>query len=258
MSYLSADTLASAEALRFLSRHPPGGATALLAVTLPNVYNLSWFYLGDITAASCIMLAWALLVNNIGNRRYPGAAELAVSYVPDTDCDVSLLDSGTCQEGSTEWLKGARRQPLSDQWPSSISPYVPVAFDIRQGQTSDWRRIVNIVWFSLQARASAFLVMVPAAATAARLAMALVLADFQQSPLVTEVFIYSNSTSLCRHCPPTCSSTCLSSRFSQVVRIAEYVARLAAGLLATIAGRGGTTDSTTEAGDQAPFHALVA
>ena len=51
--------------------HPPGGATAVLAVTIPQIYNLSWFYVGDIAASSCIMLAWALLINNIGDRRYP-------------------------------------------------------------------------------------------------------------------------------------------------------------------------------------------
>ena len=54
-----------------LYSHPPGGATALLAVTLPQVANLSWFYVGDILASSCIMLGWALIVNNIGHRRYP-------------------------------------------------------------------------------------------------------------------------------------------------------------------------------------------
>ena len=52
-------------------RHPPGGATALLAVTLPNVYSQGWFYVGDIAAASCIMLVWAMFINNIGDRRYP-------------------------------------------------------------------------------------------------------------------------------------------------------------------------------------------
>merc|ERR1712093_162555 len=50
--------------------HPPGGATALLAVTIPAVYRLSWFYVADIVASSCVMLAWALITNNLGNRRY--------------------------------------------------------------------------------------------------------------------------------------------------------------------------------------------
>ncbi|GAA5924407.1 hypothetical protein JCM1841_001691 [Sporobolomyces salmonicolor] len=51
--------------------HPPGGATALLAVTIPQVSQLSWFYAVDILVSSLIMLGWALIVNNLGGRRYP-------------------------------------------------------------------------------------------------------------------------------------------------------------------------------------------
>ncbi|GAA5886760.1 hypothetical protein JCM5296_006394 [Sporobolomyces johnsonii] len=59
-------------AMQFLEiTHPPGGATALLAVTIPQVSQLSWFYVVDILVSSLIMLGWALVVNNLGGRRYP-------------------------------------------------------------------------------------------------------------------------------------------------------------------------------------------
>jgi CBS-domain-containing membrane protein len=43
-------------------RHPPGGATAILAVTLPTMYRLGWFYVAQIAASSAIMLAWGLII----------------------------------------------------------------------------------------------------------------------------------------------------------------------------------------------------
>ncbi|GAA5937518.1 hypothetical protein JCM10213_007264 [Rhodosporidiobolus nylandii] len=51
--------------------HPPGGATALLAVTIPQISKLGWWYVPDILVSSLIMLGWALIINNIGGRRYP-------------------------------------------------------------------------------------------------------------------------------------------------------------------------------------------
>jgi CBS-domain-containing membrane protein len=54
--------------------HPPGGATALIAViSPPQVTNLGYFYvLMPVGAGVLIMLAVALLVNNLApQRRYP-------------------------------------------------------------------------------------------------------------------------------------------------------------------------------------------
>ncbi len=54
--------------------HPPGGATALIAVISgPNVTNLGYFYaLMPVGAGALIMLVVALLVNNLApKRRYP-------------------------------------------------------------------------------------------------------------------------------------------------------------------------------------------
>ena len=54
--------------------HPPGGATALIAVISgPKVTNLGYLYaLMPVAAGALIMLAVALLVNNLApRRRYP-------------------------------------------------------------------------------------------------------------------------------------------------------------------------------------------
>lgn len=47
------------------------GATGLNAAVQSQVVVLSWRYLPVILASSCIMLGWALIVNNLGRRRYP-------------------------------------------------------------------------------------------------------------------------------------------------------------------------------------------
>jgi CBS-domain-containing membrane protein len=51
--------------------HPPGGATALAAATDPVIVALSWHYIPVVLISSAVMLGWALLINNLGRRRYP-------------------------------------------------------------------------------------------------------------------------------------------------------------------------------------------
>jgi CBS-domain-containing membrane protein len=54
--------------------HPPGGATALIAVIGgEKVHNLGYLYVAlPVAAGAAIMLAVALLINNIPKtRRYP-------------------------------------------------------------------------------------------------------------------------------------------------------------------------------------------
>jgi len=67
-----ATSLALMHATRTL--HPPGGATALIAVIgSPEIHQLGFFYvLMPATIAPLILLAVAILVNNIpASRRYP-------------------------------------------------------------------------------------------------------------------------------------------------------------------------------------------
>ncbi|OQV03533.1 hypothetical protein CLAIMM_08569 [Cladophialophora immunda] len=51
--------------------HPPAGATGLNAAVQSDVVTLSWRYLPTILASSLIMLGWAVIINNVGRRRYP-------------------------------------------------------------------------------------------------------------------------------------------------------------------------------------------
>lgn len=51
--------------------HPPGGATALLGVISPNIVELRFKYLLVVLVSVLLMLGWALIINNIGRRRYP-------------------------------------------------------------------------------------------------------------------------------------------------------------------------------------------
>ncbi|KAH8434874.1 HPP family protein [Aspergillus melleus] len=50
--------------------HPPAGATALLPAVDDAVWDLSWYYLPVVLLSSTLLLAVALLLNNI-QRRYP-------------------------------------------------------------------------------------------------------------------------------------------------------------------------------------------
>ncbi|WVQ63125.1 uncharacterized protein L199_001276 [Kwoniella botswanensis] len=51
--------------------HPPAGATALAAATDPSVINLSWNYIPIVLCSALLLIGWALLINNLGRRRYP-------------------------------------------------------------------------------------------------------------------------------------------------------------------------------------------
>ena len=72
----AAFAVATATAVMHLTKtlHPPGGATALIAVIGDkNIHNLGYFYvLTPIASGALILLIIALIVNNIPkNRKYP-------------------------------------------------------------------------------------------------------------------------------------------------------------------------------------------
>ncbi|TKY89570.1 hypothetical protein EX895_001355 [Sporisorium graminicola] len=51
--------------------HPPGAAIALLAITDPKTHQLYWWLIPIVIINSLIVIGWALLINNVGGRRYP-------------------------------------------------------------------------------------------------------------------------------------------------------------------------------------------
>ncbi|PWN37760.1 HPP-domain-containing protein [Meira miltonrushii] len=51
--------------------HPPGGATAVLCATNPEVSRLGWKVLPVVLLSSMLMLTWNLIWMNLGRRKYP-------------------------------------------------------------------------------------------------------------------------------------------------------------------------------------------
>lgn len=47
------------------------GATALICSVQPAAVLMSWRYIYIVLISALLMLAWALLINNVGRRRYP-------------------------------------------------------------------------------------------------------------------------------------------------------------------------------------------
>ncbi|KAF1957654.1 hypothetical protein CC80DRAFT_515770 [Byssothecium circinans] len=62
--------LASAVMLLTGTVHPPGGASAVLAATSPEITEMGWFFVGLVMLGSVLMLGVGLVVNNI-QRRFP-------------------------------------------------------------------------------------------------------------------------------------------------------------------------------------------
>lgn len=51
--------------------HPPGAAIALLSLTNPQTSQLGWWLLPVVITSSLVVIGWALIINNVGGRRYP-------------------------------------------------------------------------------------------------------------------------------------------------------------------------------------------
>lgn len=102
-----------------MDSHPPGGATAVLAVTVTAVYNLSWFYVAQMAGGSGIMLAWGLIINNLGKRRYPSErSPLTSSLCRDVD---SLCIGSLCPVQSAYWISPALVRKVKGDQDHSLS-----------------------------------------------------------------------------------------------------------------------------------------
>ncbi|KAG7527202.1 hypothetical protein FFLO_07169 [Filobasidium floriforme] len=49
----------------------PGGAAAVIACTNPAAYHMGWMYVGYVLSETLVAVGWALIINNLGTRRYP-------------------------------------------------------------------------------------------------------------------------------------------------------------------------------------------
>ena len=73
--------------------HPPGGATALLAVVDPTASAMGWKFIPLMLLGSCLMLVVALLINNI-QRQFPvfwwTPKEVGKTKKPDLECEMRV------------------------------------------------------------------------------------------------------------------------------------------------------------------------
>ena len=51
--------------------HPPGAAIALLSITSKSTNRLNWWLVPIVVISSLVVIGWALLINNLGGRRFP-------------------------------------------------------------------------------------------------------------------------------------------------------------------------------------------
>lgn len=117
--------------------HPPAGATALLAATTPEMTALGWWLLPLVLLASCLMLASAMLVNNL-YKRFPVYWWTPVDLtkvkgkediITAKDAEKADSSSSVGSESSAGLVKGAYTQPRS----GSDAP----AFSHREGGKLD-------------------------------------------------------------------------------------------------------------------------
>ncbi|KAL2395106.1 hypothetical protein ABEF93_000115 [Exophiala dermatitidis] len=101
--------------------HPPAGATGLNAAVQTQVVTLSWRYLPTILASSLIMLGWALIINNLGRRRYPlywwapGATFVWIEENPELQkAEEGEVEREEMEEGELERESTAASERLSE------------------------------------------------------------------------------------------------------------------------------------------------
>jgi len=96
------------------SVHPPSGATGLNAAVQSEIVTLSWRYLPTVLASSLIMLGWALIINNLGRRRYPMywwhpdhifIAPITERELMRRESQLSRIEEGEVRESGTPTLE---------------------------------------------------------------------------------------------------------------------------------------------------------
>lgn len=91
------------------------------AAVQSQVVTLSWRYLPTILASSLIMLGWALIINNVGRRRYPlhwwAAGRVFVRDPEENDSNGRDLEDGEADRVSREELEEGelKRESLDEE-----------------------------------------------------------------------------------------------------------------------------------------------
>lgn len=77
--------------------HPPGGATSVLAATNSQIIGLGWMYVPFMMLSSALMLAVALIINNI-QRAYPVYWWTPRDLRKEKQVDLEKIDSHDSRE----------------------------------------------------------------------------------------------------------------------------------------------------------------
>lgn len=113
------------------------GATGLNAAVEPGIVKLSWRYLPVVIVSALVMLGWALLVNNLGRRRYPlywwepesrlvlEETEIGSARLPDEKAILRAMENGELRNAeansvSVEPLHNEHLQATAPQRPQNI------------------------------------------------------------------------------------------------------------------------------------------
>jgi len=81
----------------------------LNAAVQTQVVTLSWRYLPTVLASSLIMLGWALIINNLGRRRYP-----TFWWEPESKWVVKKVDENAAREDEVRAMEEGGRNRGED------------------------------------------------------------------------------------------------------------------------------------------------
>ena len=79
------------------------------AAVQTQVVTLSWRYLPTILASSLIMLGWALIINNLGRRRYP-----TFWWEPESRWVAKKVDESVAREDEVRAMEEGERNRGED------------------------------------------------------------------------------------------------------------------------------------------------
>ncbi|GAA5866730.1 hypothetical protein JCM3774_001973 [Rhodotorula dairenensis] len=103
--------------------HPPGGATALIAA-YHRTTGPRYTYILDVFLSVTAMTVWALLVNNLGRRRYPTHWWVPKKPAPAPQPPTARPDSGTCSssDGTTTTAASAATRSSPPRHDIKLAP----------------------------------------------------------------------------------------------------------------------------------------
>jgi hypothetical protein len=83
--------------------HPPGGASAVLAATSPEIIEMGWYFVGIVMWGTTLMLLAGLVINNI-QRQFPiyWWTPLDVRRIRKADVEVVADATGGLEERASE------------------------------------------------------------------------------------------------------------------------------------------------------------